>query len=71
MRRKRRELQMIFQDLDAALNPKMTVGELLREAITLQKPMPQEDAPPVRRASLPRQTQVGKAFGLSPGSLGR
>ena len=43
MRRKRRELQMIFQDLDAALNPKMTVGELLREAITLQKPLPRED----------------------------
>jgi ABC-type glutathione transport system ATPase component len=34
---------MIFQDLDAALNPKMTVGELLREAITLQKPLPRED----------------------------
>jgi ABC-type glutathione transport system ATPase component len=25
------------------MNPKMTVGELLREAITLQKPLPRED----------------------------
>jgi oligopeptide/dipeptide ABC transporter ATP-binding protein len=43
MRGKRRELQMIFQDLDAALNPKMTVGELLREAITLHESLPPED----------------------------
>jgi oligopeptide/dipeptide ABC transporter ATP-binding protein len=48
MRRKRRELQMIFQDLDAALNPKMTVSELLREAITLHEPLPREDV--VRRS---------------------
>jgi oligopeptide/dipeptide ABC transporter ATP-binding protein len=43
MRERRRDLQMIFQDLDAALNPKMTVGELLREAITLHQILPQED----------------------------
>jgi ABC-type glutathione transport system ATPase component len=43
MRGKRRELQMIFQDLDAALNPKMTVLELLREAITLHESLPSED----------------------------
>lgn len=35
MRARRRELQMIFQDLDAALNPKMRVRELLAEAIRL------------------------------------
>lgn len=31
----RRQMQMIFQDLDAALNPKMHVRDILREAITL------------------------------------
>ncbi len=43
LRDKRREMQMIFQDLDAALNPKMKVEELLAEAITLhEKLSPQE-----------------------------
>lgn len=36
-RAKRREMQMIFQDLDAALNPKMRVRDLLAEALTLHK----------------------------------
>jgi oligopeptide/dipeptide ABC transporter ATP-binding protein len=31
----RGQMQMIFQDLDAALNPKMRVRDLLREAITV------------------------------------
>src|SRR2546427_5384156 len=31
----RRRMQMIFQDLDAALNPRMRVRDLLREAITV------------------------------------
>jgi oligopeptide/dipeptide ABC transporter ATP-binding protein len=34
----RREMQMIFQDLDAALNPKMRVDGILREAIRLHDP---------------------------------
>jgi ABC-type glutathione transport system ATPase component len=40
--RRRGELQMISRP-DAALNPKMTVGELLREAITLPKPLHRDD----------------------------
>ena len=34
----RREIQMIFQDLDAALNPKMRIESILREAIGLCEP---------------------------------
>ena len=34
----RREMQMIFQDLDAALNPKMRIDGILREAIQLTEP---------------------------------
>jgi len=35
LRRLRGKMQMIFQDLDAALNPKMRIGEILKEAITV------------------------------------
>jgi oligopeptide/dipeptide ABC transporter ATP-binding protein len=48
LRAKRREMQMIFQDLDAALNPKMRVGELLVEALTLHQSLSAEE---VRRRS--------------------
>src|SRR5262249_44800871 len=48
MRAKRREMQMIFQDLDAALNPKMRVGDLLAEALTLHQKMSRAE---VRRRS--------------------
>jgi oligopeptide/dipeptide ABC transporter ATP-binding protein len=34
----RREIQMIFQDLDAALNPRMRIADILREAVTLREP---------------------------------
>jgi oligopeptide/dipeptide ABC transporter ATP-binding protein len=35
LRRLRGQMQMIFQDLDAALNPKMRIREILSEAITV------------------------------------
>lgn len=47
-RDKRRHLQMIFQELDAALNPKMRVEELLAEAVTLHRRLPRSE---VRRRS--------------------
>ena len=34
----RREIQMIFQDLDAALNPKMRINSILSEAVRLRDP---------------------------------
>ena len=34
----RREIQMIFQDLDAALNPRMRIEAILREAVGLREP---------------------------------
>ncbi len=49
LRTRRRELQMIFQDLDAALDPKMRVGELLKEALTVHARLGREE---VRRRSL-------------------
>jgi oligopeptide/dipeptide ABC transporter ATP-binding protein len=33
----RREMQMIFQDLDAALNPKMRIQSILKEALTVHR----------------------------------
>jgi ABC-type glutathione transport system ATPase component len=47
-RAKRREMQMIFQDLDAALNPKMRISDLLAEALTLHRTLSREQ---VRRRS--------------------
>jgi oligopeptide/dipeptide ABC transporter ATP-binding protein len=34
----RRQMQMIFQDLDAALNPKMRIQVILREAVRVHRP---------------------------------
>lgn len=39
LRRLRGRMQMIFQDLDAALNPKMRIRDILREAITVHHEM--------------------------------
>jgi oligopeptide/dipeptide ABC transporter ATP-binding protein len=45
----RKHMQMIFQDLDAALNPKMRVRDILREAIRLHHRL--DDADVARRTS--------------------
>ena len=33
----RKQMQMIFQDLDAALNPKMRIKAILKEALTVHR----------------------------------
>jgi oligopeptide/dipeptide ABC transporter ATP-binding protein len=40
----RSQVQMIFQDLDAALNPKMRIRAILKEAITVHHPMSDAEA---------------------------
>jgi oligopeptide/dipeptide ABC transporter ATP-binding protein len=44
LRKLRAEMQMIFQDLDAALNPQMRVRDILREAITVHHRSDDADA---------------------------
>jgi oligopeptide transport system ATP-binding protein len=45
MRDKRRDLQLIFQDPLASLNPRMTVGDILREPLSVHAPsLSREDA---------------------------
>jgi oligopeptide/dipeptide ABC transporter ATP-binding protein len=43
LRKLRGKMQMIFQDLDAALNPRMRIGEILREAITVHHELTDAD----------------------------
>lgn len=42
LRRRRRQLQIIFQDPNSSLNPRMTVGQTLGEAIAFHKVEPRE-----------------------------
>ncbi len=44
LRRFRGRMQMIFQDLDAALNPKMRVGDILKEAILVHHRLSDSEA---------------------------
>jgi oligopeptide/dipeptide ABC transporter ATP-binding protein len=55
LRRLRSRMQMIFQDLDAALNPKMRVREILAEAVTVHR---EADAAEIARRSAELLDQV-------------
>jgi len=57
---------MIFQDLNAALNPKMTVSELLREAITLQSLCLGRTSSVARRSSSRSSSSIGKLSAYPP-----
>ena len=60
LRARRRKLQMIFQDPYGSLNPRMTVGEVVGEAIDIHK---LADSPPARQQ---RIEGLLKSVGLDP-----
>ncbi len=60
LRKLRGQMQMIFQDLDAALNPKMRIRDILREAITVHHPA-SDDAVERRIDELLEQVNLKKS----------
>jgi oligopeptide transport system ATP-binding protein len=65
MRKKRRELQIIFQDPLASLNPRMTVGEIVADP--LKTLMPELNAAQRRQ----RVNEMMEAVGLQPEMVNR
>jgi oligopeptide transport system ATP-binding protein len=64
MRRRRREMQIVFQDPNSSLNPRMTIGQTIEEAIAFHKIVPRAE----------RGAMVGellKTVGLGPQHRGR
>jgi oligopeptide/dipeptide ABC transporter ATP-binding protein len=45
LRRRRRELQIVFQDPNSSLNPRMTIAQTLDEALAFHKIVPRADRP--------------------------
>jgi peptide/nickel transport system ATP-binding protein/oligopeptide transport system ATP-binding protein len=43
MRERRKQLQIVFQDPNSSLNPRMTVGQTLEEALTFHKIVPKSE----------------------------
>jgi oligopeptide transport system ATP-binding protein len=52
MRKRRREMQIIFQDPNSSLNPRMTIGQSLEEAIAFHGIAPRPERPNVVRELL-------------------
>jgi oligopeptide transport system ATP-binding protein len=65
LRRRRRDLQMVFQDPLASLNPQMSVGTALAEPLKIHEP---SLSAPLRAA---RVAEMLERVGLSPGMAGR
>ena len=60
LRTRRRQFQMIFQDPYSSLNPRMTVGQIVGEALDIHKLVPD------RGAKVARVTELLKSVGLDP-----
>jgi oligopeptide transport system ATP-binding protein len=65
LRRRRRDMQMVFQDPLASLNPRMSVGTALTEPLKIHEP---SLSAPLRAA---RAAEMLERVGLSPGMTGR
>jgi oligopeptide transport system ATP-binding protein len=65
MRRHRRELQIIFQDPLASLNPRMTVGEIVADPLKTLMP----ELPAAKRRE--RVMEIMEAVGLQPEMINR
>lgn len=64
MRKKRKEMQMIFQDPYASLNPRQTVSQILEEAMAIQQVAP-------KRERRERALELMEKVGLSPSHADR
>jgi peptide/nickel transport system ATP-binding protein len=64
MRALRRRMQIVFQDPYAALNPRMTVRQILAEPFAIHRELPQEGIPA-------RLHQLLHSVGLDPSALPR
>jgi oligopeptide transport system ATP-binding protein len=64
MRELRREMQIIFQDPYSSLNPRLTIGSILKEALTTHAIVP-------RRAVRGKVEELLSLVGLSPTHAGR
>src|ERR1700675_4838628 len=63
LRHLRRDMQIIFQDPYASLNPRMTVGSIIGEALVIHK------LAPIRKAREERVVQLLQTVGLSADHL--
>jgi peptide/nickel transport system ATP-binding protein len=61
MKALRRDMQIIFQDPFASLNPRMTISETIGEALLIQKIFPSRDKEGIRKRVLELMEMVGLA----------